>query len=71
MNTEPDLVTSTRALLERHRGRWPAASVSTRVSYSWVCKLARGEISNPTIQRLQRLHDYLQSLDGPGDQAAA
>jgi len=66
----PSLLQDTRDLLERHRGRWPAVGVRAGVSYSWISKLARGEISNPTIQRLQRVHDYLLSLDGPEDQAA-
>lgn len=66
----PSLLQATRDLLERYRGRWPAVCADADVSYSWVSKLARGEISNPTIQRLQRVHDYLLSLDGPADDAA-
>lgn len=66
----PSLLHDTRELLERHRGRWPVVCAAAGVSYSWVSKLARGEISNPTIQRLQRVHDYLLSIDGPADAAA-
>lgn len=66
----PSLLQATRDLLERHRGRWPAVGKHADVSYSWISKLARGEITNPTIQRLQRVHDYLLSLDGPEDAAA-
>ena len=67
----PDLLQDTRALLEMHRGRWATIGAATRVSYSWLSKIARGEITNPTIRRLQRLHDHLQSLDVPAKGDAA
>lgn len=67
----PELLIATRALLEKHRGRWMAVSVATRVSHSWMSKLARGEINNPTIVPLQRLHDHLLSLDSADKAAAA
>lgn len=67
----PPLLTRTIALLDRHRGRWPAACVACGVSHSWISKIVRGEITNPTIQPLQRLHDHLESLDAPDKDAAA
>lgn len=71
MNDSPSLLHDTRALLERHRGKWPALCERAEVSHSWVSKIARGEITNPTIQRLQRVHDCLQALDAPHRGAAA
>ena len=67
----PNLLQDTRTLLDVHRGRWPTIGADVCVSYSWLSKLARGEITNPTILRLQRLHDYLQALDVPVKGAAA
>lgn len=61
----PDMLQDTRALLALHRGRWSKIGAEVRVSHSWLSKIARGEITNPTILRLQRLHDHLQSLDVP------
>ena len=71
MIDSPNLLQDTRALLELHRGGWVGIGAKTCVSYSWLSKIARGEITNPTILRLQRVHDYLQSLDVPvrGDAA--
>lgn len=65
MNDSRNLLQDTRALLELHRGGWVGIGTKTRVSYSWLSKIARGEITNPTIVRLQRVHDYLRSLDVP------
>jgi transcriptional regulator with XRE-family HTH domain len=70
MNDSPDLLQTTRALLDAHRGSWPAISAQTRVSYSWLSKFARGEAANPTFQRVQRLHDHLQSLEAAKAAAA-
>lgn len=68
----PVLLADTRILLDRHRGRWEDARRVARVSHSWMSKLARGEISNPTIVPLQRLHDALLALDAaPLKDAAA
>ena len=71
MNDVPSLLQNTRLLLELHRGRWATIGADVSVSYSWISKLARGEITNPTILRLQRLHDHLQALDVPTKGAAA
>ena len=34
----------------------------TKLDYSWVCKFHSGAITNPTYNRLQKLHDYLIKL---------
>lgn len=34
----------------------------TNLKYSWLCKFAAGDITNPTFKNLQALHDYLISV---------
>lgn len=33
----------------------------TELNYSWVCMFHQGRITNPTYNKLQKLHDYLLS----------
>lgn len=67
----PNMLDTTLALLECHRGSWPAVCRATGLSYSWLTKLAQGAIPDPSFRRLQKLHDFLQSLDVPAKGAAA
>lgn len=30
------------------------------LSYSWICKLSSGNLKNPSYQKLQAVHDYLE-----------
>lgn len=60
--TTTNLLHVTLLLLDQQRGRWPSICHEAGVSYSWLSKLARGEIRNPTFQRLSRLHDHLVAL---------
>jgi transcriptional regulator with XRE-family HTH domain len=46
-------VTAARDQLNDLKGRWPEISQSSGVSYSWLQKFARGDITNPTIDTLQ------------------
>ena len=32
------------------------------VGYRWYCKLVSGEIKDPGINRVQKLHDYLSAV---------
>lgn len=71
MNDLP-LITDTRALLERHRGRWPEVAVEASISHAWLSKFVRGEIHNPGVRTLQRVHDVLVGMDpAPSDEEAA
>jgi transcriptional regulator with XRE-family HTH domain len=36
---------------------------STTLNRSWLSKFRRGEITNPTIEQLNTLHRYRQSLE--------
>jgi hypothetical protein len=50
-----------RRLLDFHRGggRWELIAADTDVSYSWISKFTRGEITNPGYATLRRLYLYL------------
>lgn len=53
------------ARLQRHEGNYAEiARRHTAISYSWLTKLAHGQISNPTIQSLQQLIDALDEFEG-------
>lgn len=68
---KPDLLVATLRMLESRRGQWVAVCQATGLNYSWLTKLAQGQITNPTIQRLQTLHDHLVALDRSETDAAA
>lgn len=68
---KPDFLAETLRLLELRRGQWMAVCNATGLSYSWLTKLAQGQITNPTIQRLQALHDHLVELERTSTDAAA
>jgi predicted metal-dependent HD superfamily phosphohydrolase len=61
----------TLALLRARRGEWPAICRATRLDYSWLSKLAQGQIHDPGIRRLQVLHDYLVAQPSDARDAAA
>lgn len=65
MNSLADAVI---AELQRRKGEWRAIAEAIQVSYSWIEKLARGEIQNPGIRTIERLHDH---LFGPAGRAEA
>lgn len=50
-------VVATREKLAAVRGHWNEVQQAAGVSYSWLTKFARGEISNPTIHTLQAVSD--------------
>lgn len=58
------LFDETRTRLRRHEGRY-AEIVRTHptLSYSWLTKLAHGQIENPTITSLQQLIDVLDEIE--------
>lgn len=55
--TEHPQVTATRIKLLGIRGHWPEVGKAAGVSYSWLQKFARGDITNPTIDTLQAVSD--------------
>lgn len=46
-------VTAARSRLNDLKGRWPEIAAASGVSYSWLQKFARAEITNPMIDTLQ------------------
>lgn len=52
------LLQNTRDELNARRGDWPAIATATDVSYSWLCKFARGRYTNPGIAHVEKLSDY-------------
>lgn len=53
------LLTTTKALLERDRGNWPATARDTGLDYNWLQKLAQGKIDDPGVNKIECLHNYL------------
>lgn len=49
-----------QAILDRHKGDWPAIAQSAGVSYSWLSKFTRGHIKNPGYRTLRRIELSLQ-----------
>lgn len=61
------LLQQTNTLLETARSREISLrSVATtsggRVEYDWLKRFASGDISDPSVNRIQILHDHLRSL---------
>jgi hypothetical protein len=56
----------TRKLLkdkaDKHKLTLLQIAIATDLSYSWVCKISGGSLTNPSYQKLQSLHDYLSKL---------
>lgn len=57
VTTEHPQVTAAREKLLSIRGHWPEVEKASKVSYSWLQKFARGDITNPTIETLQAVSD--------------
>ena len=63
-----DLLELTRAMLLSVWGRGPGGGVTAaeiadgaNVNREWVHKFAQGRIADPSVRRVQRVHDYLAS----------
>ena len=53
------LLERTRALLELRNTTLEDISEASGVGIHWLRKFACGRITNPTVNNLQQLHDYL------------
>ena len=49
--------------LEAHRGEWREVAYQTQLSYSWICKIIGGHISNPSVRHMIVLEDYFRAVD--------
>ena len=59
------LLEDTLARLRKHEGNY--AEIVRRyptLGYSWLTKLAHGQITNPTVERLQTLIQALDEFEG-------
>ena len=64
------LLQNTREELNARRGDWPAVAEATGLSYSWVCKFARGRYRNPGIAHVQALADHFAANPRPQSKRA-
>lgn len=66
------LLQRTVGRLRKHEGQYAEiARQNEQISYSWLTKMAHGQITNPTISSLQQLIDALDVFEGVSPRAAA
>lgn len=59
------LLQNTVDRLRKHEGQYAEiARQNEQISYSWLTKLAHGQITNPTVSSLQQLIDGLDLFEG-------
>jgi len=46
--------------LQESKGSWRSVCIDTGLDYSWLTKLAQGRIPNPSVHKIQTLHDYFK-----------
>lgn len=46
--------------LKESKGNWRVVCENTGLDYSWLTKLAQGRIPNPSVHKIQTLHDYFK-----------
>ena len=62
---QSEILEEVRAGLGRAKGDWPKICVELAIDYSWLCKVAQGQINNPGINQVERLHKYLAAVYPP------
>lgn len=65
----PTLLPAVISALNECRGTWPEICAATGVNYSTLQKIVQGQVTNPGVNTVERLHDYLISERAP-EQAA-
>ncbi len=66
------LLQKTVGRLRAHEGQYAEiARQNELISYSWLTKMAHGQITNPTVSSLQQLIDALDAFEGLPPRAAA
>lgn len=63
--TTPD-IPALRAAVASRKGQWAAIARAGPFDYSWVVRFARGDIAEPKLSKLTRLHKTLDELDEQG-----
>ncbi len=65
------LLQKTVERLRAHEGQYAEiARQNEQISYSWLTKLAHGQITNPTVSSLQQLIEALDQFEGVPPRAA-
>lgn len=57
------LLLHTRQLIKEDRRQLKMISQATNVPFYWLKKFSAGEIPNPSVNRVQYLHDFLSQKD--------
>jgi hypothetical protein len=52
---------STMDLLKESKGQFRVIAADTGLDYNWLHKLSQGEIKDPSVRKIERLHGYLTS----------
>ena len=63
MNDPLDIRDDLRNFLNLDSVKLAEIERSTTLNRSWLSKFKRGEITNPTVEQLNTLHRYRQSLE--------
>lgn len=62
-NTQPTMHAYVLAQLESCKGRWSDVADGTDISKRTIEKIASGEIADPGVSRIQRLHDWFRAQE--------
>lgn len=49
--------------LETSKGEWPRVATESGISKRTLEKIARGEIEDPGVSHIQKLHDYFRATE--------
>lgn len=58
------------ALLRSKKGKYRQISNETGLTYDWLLLVARGQIEDPGIKKMEQLHSYLIAMESDPEQAA-
>ena len=70
MKNSPSLLDATLQLMRSSQQPVKSICDAIEVTPRWYQKLLSGEIQDPSVRRIQRLHDYLAAQDQPPEEAA-
>ena len=56
---ESQLLTETAELLKSRRQSLREIAEHCEIGYHWLCKFQQGEIDDPGVRKIERLHNYL------------
>lgn len=55
------LLEETRQMLQRDKGDWPTTAKETGLGREWLAKLSQGAISDPGVNKIEKLNAYLKA----------